>query len=246
MEAIMPWGAVVGAGISLIAQNKSSKAAKQAAQEASQTQANAANAGVAETRRQFDSAQQVLAPYVQSGQGAMNGQAALLGIGPTGADGQQQAISGLLQSPEYTNMVQQGEEALLANASATGGLRGGNTQRALATLRPNILQQLIEQRFSRLGSLAQLGQASAAGQASAGIQSGAQVAGLLQQQGSAIAGGQVAAGQASAGMWNATGNTASQLGYLYLLNNQRNKGGQGGYQGGGLAPGYYPNNGGGE
>lgn len=103
-------------------------------------------------------------------------------------------------------MVGQGEEALLQNASATGGLRGGNTQAALAQFRPQMLSQMIESQYSKLGGLAGMGQASAAGQASAGMQSGSNVANLLQQQGAALAGGQVAQGSV---VGNTFGNVAN-------------------------------------
>lgn len=91
-------------------------------------------------------------------------------------------------------LIQQGENAMLQNASATGGLRGGNLQAALAQFRPQMLNALIDQQFSRLGGLTTLGQNAAAGQAAAGTALGANVSGLLGQQGAATAGGQIARG----------------------------------------------------
>ena len=84
---------------------------------------------------------------------------------------------------------------MLANASATGGLRGGNTQLALAELRPELLSRAIDQRYSQLGTTAQLGQASAAQQASVGLQTGQNISNLQQTQGAAIAGNHLAQGQ---------------------------------------------------
>ena len=55
-------------------------------------------------------------------------------------------------------MLGEAENALLQNASATGGLRGGNTQSALSELRPALLTSLIEQSYSRAGDLAGYGQ----------------------------------------------------------------------------------------
>ena len=55
-------------------------------------------------------------------------------------------------------MVQQGQDAILQNASAIGGLRGGNTQAALAQFRPALLSQLIAEQYNRLGGLSSLGQ----------------------------------------------------------------------------------------
>jgi hypothetical protein len=164
------------------------------ANKAAKTQAAAAQAGIDEQRRQFDAMQEVLAPYVQAGTGAMGGMQNLAGLG--GAEAQQAAIAAISNSPEMQAMLQQGENAMLQNAAATGGLRGGNLQGALAQYRPQVLSQLINQQYSRLGGIAQLGQASAAGVGTAGLQTGQSIANLLQQQGAAQAGGQLATGQA--------------------------------------------------
>jgi len=169
------------------------KQAGEAAQQAGYTQAASAEQGIAEQRRQFDKFIELMSPYVSAGESAIGQQQALIGLG--GAGVQQQAIMGLEQSPQYLEMVKQGENAILQNASATGGLRGGNVQSALAQYRPQILSDLINQQYGRLGGLSQLGQASAAGQASAGIGSASNIGNLLGQQGAAIAGGQLAKGQ---------------------------------------------------
>jgi len=168
------------------------KQAGQAAEQAGQLQYQASMAGVEEQRRQFDKLVELMAPYVAAGEGGMAGQQALVGL--KGPEAQQQAISALEQSPEFASLVQQGENALLQQASATGGLRGGNTQAALAQFRPQILSALIEQQYGRLGGLTKIGQASAAGQAAAGMETGSNVANLLQQGGAAQAGAAIAAG----------------------------------------------------
>ena len=183
-----------------------------AASKAAGAQERAAEMGVEEQRRQFDEIQKLLAPYVGAGQQAISGfqpfqeagaqafeqQQALAGL--RGPEAQQAAIAQIEQSPFLQAQVRQGEEAMLQRASATGGLRGGNIQAALAQFRPQMLQQAIEQQYGRLGGFAgtglgvteQLyrgGQASAANQASAAGTMGGNVANLLQQQGAAQAGG---------------------------------------------------------
>ncbi len=168
------------------------KQAGEAAEKGGQLQYQASMAGVEEQRRQFDKLVELMAPYVAAGEGGMAGQQALVGL--KGPEAQQQAISALEQSPEFASLVQQGENALLQQASATGGLRGGNTQAALAQFRPQILSALIEQQYGRLGGLTKIGQASAAGQAAAGMETGSNVANLLQQGGAAQAGAAIAAG----------------------------------------------------
>jgi hypothetical protein len=69
-------------------------------------------------------------------------------------------------------------------------------QQALAQFRPQVLNQLIEEQYGRLGGMTQLGQRSAAGVGAAGMETGTNIANLLSQQGSALAGGEL--GQAKA------------------------------------------------
>jgi len=159
----------------------------EAAGDASDAQARAAQYGIDEQRRQFDALQALLRPYVQAGTPALQGQQNLIGLGGAGA--QQQAIAGIQNSPMFAAMARQGEQGMLQNASATGGLRGGNLQGALGQFRPQLLNQLIEQQYSRLGGLTSLGQNSAAGVGNAGMQTGQNIANLYGQQGAAQAGG---------------------------------------------------------
>lgn len=171
------------------------------AEDAANIQAGASREGIAENRRQFDVLQKLFAPYVQQGAEAFGAQGALVGLGGPGAE--QQAIQSVLNSPQYKSLTQQGEEALLQNAAATGGLRGGNLQGALAQYRPQILSQLLESRFNKLGQITSLGQASAAGQAAAGQNFAAQNANLYGQIGQAGAGAALAQNQAYANIANA-------------------------------------------
>jgi len=178
-----------------------------AAKKASGQQAAAAGKGIAEQRRQFDALQVLMKPYVGTGTTALGQQAALIGV--SGAEAQQTAINALQQGPEFTSLVQQGENAILQNAAATGGLRGGNVQGALAQFRPQVLSQLIEQQYNRLGGLSTMGQNAAVGVGNAGMQTGTNISNLLAQQGAAQAGGTLASGQA----WgNAIGSIGGLLG----------------------------------
>lgn len=163
-----------------------------AAEQAAGVQAGMAQEGIAEQRRQFDALVELMSPYVTAGKGAMEQQQALLGIG--GEQAQQAAIGAIEKSPFFSALAQQGENALLQQASATGGLRGGNIQGALAQFRPGLLNQMVQQQMANLGGLTQIGQASAAGQAAQGMQSAGAVGNLLAQQGAAIAGGVMAKG----------------------------------------------------
>ena len=166
----------------------------EAAKSASEAQAGAAQTGIDEQRRQFDAVQKLLEPYVQAGPGALAQQQAFLGL--QGPEAERAAIERIRGGETFKALSQQGEEAMLQRASATGGLRGGNIQGALAQFRPQLLSSLIEQQYGRLGGMTSLGQQSAAGVGSAGMQTGANVSNLLGQQGAAIAGGEI--GQAKA------------------------------------------------
>lgn len=190
-----------------------SGAAAEGAQDAAATQAGASQAAIDEQRRQFDAIQKLLAPYITAGTGAVGQQQAILGL--QGAGAQQQALTGIEQSPFFQSVARQGETALLQNASATGGLRGGNVQGALAQFRPQLLNQLIQERFQNLGGLTQIGQASATGQASAGQASAANIGNLLGQQGAAVAGGQIAkAGQQYQAFKDITGLLGAGAGFF--------------------------------
>ena len=165
-----------------------------AAEDAANIQAGAAGQGIAEQRRQFDALQALLKPYTEAGVPALEQQQAFLGL--CGPEAEQAAIDRISSGAGFQESVRQGEEALLQRASATGGLRGGNIQGALAQFRPALLNQALEQQYSRLGGMTTLGQRSAAGVGAAGMETGTNVANLLSQQGAALAGGEL--GQAKA------------------------------------------------
>lgn len=194
-------------GSSVVGGVLSSRSQKSAAKSASQAQQAGDAAAIAEQRRQFDAVQQLLAPYIQSGNTALTAQQQLIGL--AGPEAQQQAITALEQGPEFNSLVRNGEDAIRQSASATGGLRGGNIQEALAKFRPEVLAGLINQQYGRLGQMVGVGQSSAVGQANAGQQMGNNVSQLLSQQGASEAGYQLARGQATADLW---GNIAGSVG----------------------------------
>lgn len=196
----MAWVAAAVAGGSLVLGAYSANEQSKAARSAADSQSAATYAGIDEQRRQFDEIRKLLDPYVQAGNSALTGQRDLIGLG--GQSAQRSAIDALQASPEFAALTQQGENAILSNASATGGLRGGNVQGALAQFRPQILAKLIEEQYGRLGGLTALGQNAAVGVGNAGMQTGANVSDLLQQAGAAQAGGALSAGKASAALAN--------------------------------------------
>jgi hypothetical protein len=126
-------------------------------------------------------------------------------IGASGAPAQQRAVTAFEQSPMFQGLARQGEDAILQNASATGGLRGGNVQGALAQFRPALLNQQIQQQLAQYGSLAALGQNAAAGVGNAGMASGNNISDLLMNSGQAQAAGGLAGAQAFGGAFNRLG-----------------------------------------
>lgn len=209
----MSWVAVGVGGAALVGGIYSSNRQGAAADRAAQGQQGAALAGIDEQRRQFDLVQSLLSPYVQSGARALNGQNDIAGI--NGNDAQQKAIEALQASPMYQSQLKAGTNSILANASATGGLRGGNTQGALAQFSPALLSSTINDQFGRLGGLTTLGQNSAVMTGNAGMQTGNNVSNLLGQFGAAGAGGALAGGRADAGYASAIGQGFGAFGALY-------------------------------
>jgi len=175
------------------------------ARKAGDLQAQAAEMGVEEQRAARLATEKLMAPYVKAGTGSLQGQQALLGL--LGPEAQQQAYSGIELSPIFQSMVQQGEAGILANASATGGLRGGNIQAALGQFRPQMLQSMIQNQYQNLAGLTSIGQAAASGQASYGQQTASNIGNLYGQMGQARAG--TALGQAQA--WGNVLNAPMQL-----------------------------------
>ncbi|ENV30865.1 hypothetical protein [Acinetobacter baumannii] len=212
----MPAAAIAAGsiGLGLISSNKAAKAQKNAANQAADAQIQSNQAAIDEQKRQFDAIQELMKPYVNAGTGALAGQQDLLGL--NGASKQQGAIDAINNSQAMQTYMQQGENAILQNASATGGLRGGNTQSALSQFRPQLLNQLINQQYQNLGGLTSIGQNAAAGVGNAGMQSANNIGNLLQQSGAAQAGNALAQGQATANQWAGIGNLVGQLGGAFI------------------------------
>jgi len=252
-----------------------------AAQSAADTQAGASQAGIAQQQSEFNQIQQLLAPYQALGTPGING---LTGIqqqeqgvfgqtqglmgqysqgfnqlnnmtGANGPQAQQTWIDSLKSNPLYTNAMNLGQQAILANASATGGLRGGNTISSLGYLPGQVLSNVMGQQIgntqaslsSTLGSLngsqvlnAILGQMggqyqnlintgenAAAGTGSAAISTGNNITNLLGQQGAAQAGATIAGGNAAATALNGVAGAAGNYFNNYALQQAFNAGGVG-------------------
>lgn len=106
-----------------------------------------------------------------------------------GPEAQAAAIEALRGSPLYESLFRNGQDTLLNNASATGGLRGGNFQTGLANFGRDTLAQVIQQQLANLGGIAGNGQGAAGSLSGAGQSSTNNIIQLLGQQGQIQAGG---------------------------------------------------------
>jgi hypothetical protein len=218
----------------------SGKSEEKVAKKAADAQVQQAQMGIAETRRAEGVQRQDLAPYTDAGMNAIG----LLepyyeaGLGSVGglrdiADGTGQGYQGMRDiagmntpqaqqaemerirnSPEFMASLKESEDAILRNAAATGGLRGGGLNRQLMQNSNNMFNQAVDKQFGRYGQFAGMGgdvsqflassgqnigtnifgagQASAAGTGAAAMQSAGQVANLMGGIGQAQAGAALA------------------------------------------------------
>lgn len=132
------------------------KKMKKAADYAGKTINDAAQAGIAETARQFDQTRTDFAPYRELGANAVGAFGNLSGL--NGDEAQSAALATLRSSPFYQSLYRAGEEATLANASATGGLRGGNTQASLFNLGEDVFAAAIDRELGMLSGGIGVGQ----------------------------------------------------------------------------------------
>ena len=205
----MTWGYVAVAAATVVGGAMAADSSRSAANSAADAQTNAANQGIGAQQQQFAAVQKLLSPYVNAGNGALGQQQNLVGL--NGNDAQAQAIAALQASPAFTSAQKLGENRILANASATGGLRGGNVQAALAQFNPALLSSTINDQYTRLGGLSSMGQNAAAGVGNAGMTTGQSVAGLLGQIGSAQAGGALGVGRSQMQLTNGLAGAVGQF-----------------------------------
>jgi hypothetical protein len=165
---------------------------------------DAANASsdknIAYQEKTFNQIKDLLAPFVSAGNQTLGKQLDFLGI--NGPNAQNGIISSVQNSPYFKTVAKQGEDAILQNASATGGLRGGNTEVALNQFRPQLLNQLLEQYYSKLGGLTSSGQNAAAFTGTAANNAAGTVSNILTNQGDNNASAILAQGKTNAGLFN--------------------------------------------
>lgn len=179
MSGAITASVVVGA----YAANESSKAAKSAAS----TQAAAADAAAAEQARQFDITQEQMEPFRQAGLGALGQQQALMGLKGIGA--QRQAMQDFQESPSQAFLRERGEQAIMRQASALGGLGGARVQEALQQQGIGFAQQDLQNQLARLAGMSGQGQVATSNIGQLGANTSANIGNLMMQGGQAQASG---------------------------------------------------------
>lgn len=209
----MPWG-IAAAAVGSIA---GSVISGDAATSAAQTQANSAQNATNAQLSMFNTTQQNLKPYMDSGTNALGSlNAALPGLTTPFSAAQYQ------KSPGYAFQMSQGIDAVQNSAAAAGGIHGGNTLKALTQFGQGLAntdyQQSYQnymgqqqQTYGMLSGLANSGQNAAAGLGGISTQIGGQIGSNMIGAGNALAAGQVGSANAMTGGLN----SLTQLASLY-------------------------------
>lgn len=113
-------------------------AANRGAKDAANAQIYATDQATKLQREQLDYLKEIMAPYQEAGKLALP---ALQGFINQPADKFNFDYQAYFNSPEYAALSSQQNEQALRSGAATGGIRGGDTQAALATIAPQLAQQ---------------------------------------------------------------------------------------------------------
>jgi len=176
------------------------------AEEAAAIQAQASREAIAEQRRQFAITQENLAPLIGQLKPAVNQENALLGLG--GEEAQQAALAAFNLSPGQQFLRDQGEQALLRNTAAIGGLGGGNVRSALQKQGQGFASQALGEQLNRLASIRGGSQSAVLGQGQLGAQTASAIGSGLQNAAAAQASGILAQNQGF-GLGNALSGAAT-------------------------------------
>jgi hypothetical protein len=199
----------IGPALQLGASILGGNAAKKSADKAGQLQYQASRDAIAAQERRDATMRADYEPWRLAGAEALEKQGDILGLNGSGISAE--AINALRESPFYRSLYENGEEALLQTASATGGLRGGNVQRGLADFGADTLATTIERMLSQLGGISGRGQQVVGEISQLGQLGTNNVMQQLGAGGSARAGAELARGGIQAGIWNNVGNFLSQF-----------------------------------
>jgi hypothetical protein len=215
-------GAIVGGSII------SGAIGADASQSAANTQAGAANQATQAQLGMFNQTQQNLAPWMTAGKGSLAQLQGLVGSGP-GQLGKPFGMADFMADPGYQWRVQQGQDAIMNQRSALGGVNSGATLKALSDYTAgqatgtwdDAYGRYIQQNqnlFNMLNSMSGTGANAAAGLGGIGTQVGEQIGSNIMGAGNARAAGQI-------GSANAITGAMGQGFNAYLMSQYLNPGG---------------------
>ena len=148
--------------------------------------------------QQFQQTQANLAPFLNAGTAALPTLQGLLGIG-----GQPPNPTAFTSSPGYQFMLGQGTQAVQNAASATGGVKSGNTLKSLTQYGQGLANQTYQQYLNNVGGVVGMGQSAANQIGNFGQTTAAEVGQNYGISGSANAAGILGAAQSQIGGINA-------------------------------------------
>ncbi len=189
-------------------------AAKKASKKAEAAQLEYLNKALSEQQRQFDVTRSDYGPLLQLLAPSVKGLGDLTGI--NGTDAWTAALENVQNSPTLARIIENGEDSILANASATGGLRGGDIQRGLADFRGDAFIDELNAQMSRFAGLAGLGSGATDSISKFGAARANNMSDLFAQQGAARAGGILSRGGINAQMWNNAGAGIDSLAAAFM------------------------------
>jgi hypothetical protein len=190
-------GGLIGAG----AQKKASRNAQAAMNDALNKAIGVQQAQNQQTRTDF-------APEMGLGNSAIGEYGDLTGA--NGADKWAASLAALHDDPLYKSLYSNGEEAVLQNASATGGIRGGNTEGALAHFGADTLATTLQQRLAQLMASIGIGTQAKGAITGVGLNTSNNVSGLNTSIGQNNSSNILTRGGITAGMWNSAGSFLDQ------------------------------------
>lgn len=182
----------------------SSTISSNATRSASRDQTRASEAATAETGREFDVAQENLAPYRDIGTEFM----------PQLREFMRGNYDSFLNSPDYKFTLQEGEKALGRAQSASGSRYGGRAIKEALKYNQGLSSQHINDYFNKLFNVVGIGSNAAAGTAQAALQTGQTNASILNNAGTNRANLTMANASNQAGIFNSTmGNLTTLAAY---------------------------------
>lgn len=165
-----------------------------------------AQLGIDEIRRQFDSTQENISPFIEAGVGALPG----LQEGAT-VGGLDATIAEILNTDVFGSLVEERQRGVQGQLAAGGLTRSGTAIQEAANIPTELALQLENMIFGRQGQLAGSGQNAAAGLGALGAQSSGGISNLLNQQGQNTSSGILANAQAQASGTGQAVNIASKI-----------------------------------